>query len=99
MIVYPTSGYNSFISVNDADTYFETRLHSADWLTSDGETALMTAYRSLQELDIFIDLSDTDALQAIKQAQLEQALHEIRHDLGGLQAQPVSIGGNDFREA
>ena len=59
----------------------------------------MTAYRSLQELDIFIDLSDTDALQAIKQAQLEQALHEIRHDLGGLQAQPVSIGGNDFREA
>ncbi|MBC2713594.1 MAG: hypothetical protein HGJ94_22160 [Desulfosarcina sp.] len=93
MIVYPTSGYDSFVSVNDADTYFETRLHADDWLTADGEIALMVAYRSLQELDIFIDLTDADALQAIKLAQCEQALHEIRYDLDELQAQSVSLGG------
>ena len=53
----------------------------------------MTAYRSLQELDILIDLSDSTALQAIKEAQMEQALWEIKYDTNGQGATGVSIGG------
>ena len=93
MIVYPKSGYNSFISTDYADTYFETRLHSAEWDAADKEQALMTAYRSLQELDIVIDVTDDTALTAIKYAQCEQALHEIRHDVDGERIQAVNIAG------
>ena len=40
-----------------------------------------------------IDLTDTDALESIKHAQLEQGLHEIRCDLDELQASQVALGG------
>lgn len=78
MIVYPSTGYNSFISLMAAENYFAERLHGDDWLTADGEAALVTAFRSLQELDIVIDLTDAVALQAIKDAQCEQTLRELQ---------------------
>ena len=84
MIVYPTENYDSFISVEDAGNYFETRLHSDDWLSALApvhESALMTAFRSLCELDITIDPEDSAQIQAHKNAQCEQALHELKEDL------------------
>ena len=96
MIVYPESGYNSFVSVDDADSYFADRLHVDDWTGATDEIkqdALMTSYRSLSELNIVIDLTDTTALTAIKQAQLEQALHELKNDLDEMKASQVSLGG------
>lgn len=93
LIVYPDSGYNSFISEDDASTYFEGRLNASAWDTADQEAALLQSYRSLQELSIVVDLSDATALQALKNAQCEQALHEIRNDLDEPQASSVSLGG------
>jgi hypothetical protein len=84
MIVFPNSGYDSFLSTNDADTYFEARLHSDDYIIADSdvqEAALVTAFHSLMELDITIDPTDTAQVQALKNAQCEQALHELKEDL------------------
>jgi hypothetical protein len=93
MIVYPESGWDSFISEDDADNYFETRLNANAWWTADKEAALMTAFRSLQELDIEINLSDPVSLKAIQQAQCEQALHELTHNLDGQPFSGFTIGG------
>lgn len=94
MIVYPTANYNSFISVADADTYFADRLNAGPWdAATDPEAALVTAYRSLAELDIVIDLSDTDQLQAIQQSQCEQALHELINDTEGQALSGLTLGG------
>ena len=90
MIVYPTTDYNSFASGDDAYLYFRDRLHAEAWTYSTPEPALMTAYRSLQELDIEVDLTDSTALQAIKDAQCEQALYESIHDLDN--PQPAFFG-------
>lgn len=81
MIVYPDEGYNSFISQYDAEAYFENRLHSDEWFTNDPQTALITALRSLQELNITIDPTVAAQLQAVKDAQCEQALHELKADI------------------
>jgi hypothetical protein len=89
MIVYPESGYNTFISVNDADSYFSERLNASAWDSANQEAALVTAYRSLQELDIVVDLSDSDALQALKTAQCEQALY-LMVNIDTLEGQAVS---------
>lgn len=93
LTVYPDSGYNSFISHKDAFRYFRTRLNTEAWDSGDQITALLQAYRSLQELDIVVDLTNTTALQALATAQCEQAYHELRHDLEELQASSVSLGG------
>jgi hypothetical protein len=84
MIVFPDAGYNSFISSSDADAYFITRLHSDDYVTADPdaqEAALITAFRSLMELDITIDPTDLAQVQALENAQCEQALYELKEDL------------------
>ena len=96
MIVYPDDNYDSWISEDDADTYFEGRLNVDEWLGAEQpEAALMTAFRSLNELSL--DLSDLeedeDLLTALKQAQCEQALHELKHDLSTAKVQGVSLGG------
>ena len=82
MVVYPTENYNSFIDTGDAEEYFMQRLHSLEWNNAaDEETALVTAFRSLNELNITIDPTVAAHLQAIKEAQCEQALHELKMDL------------------
>ena len=105
MTVYSDTGYDSWISLDDADTYFETRLHSSEW--NGEEIALQTAFRSLNELDFNLvfktdrTLSDsyytatqiTEILTALKQAQCEQALHEIKNDPDGQAIERLSFGG------
>lgn len=82
--VYPATGYDSFISLDDATAYFKTRLHSDEFLSANLPTqqaALLTAFRSINELDLTIDPTETVQIQALKDAQCEQALHELRDDL------------------
>ncbi len=93
MIVYPETRYESFISEEDADAYFESRLNAAKWDTANKEAALMTAFRSLNELNIEIDLTEADQLTAIQQVQCEQALHEISHDPDSPGFNSVNLGG------
>jgi hypothetical protein len=93
MIVYPTENYNSFINFRDADRYFRNRLNTTAWDTGDQITALLQSFRSLQTLNVVINLSDDDSLQALKDAQCEQALWELKNDLEELQASSVSLGG------
>lgn len=40
MIVYSDENYDSFISEDDADKYFETRLNASAWDTASKEPAL-----------------------------------------------------------
>jgi len=77
MIVYPTENYDSFVSDEDAEDYFLTRLNSDAWNSSLAESALMTAFLTLKTIDMVVDLSDTAQLKTMKQAQMEQAYHEI----------------------
>ncbi|MBW2593395.1 MAG: hypothetical protein JRE58_10435 [Deltaproteobacteria bacterium] len=100
--VYPDSGYNSYISRIDAVTYFEGRIHSDEFLGTDLDlvyvteqtAALLTAFRTLQELsynieyddDLVIDTATYTAaqiatiLKALQNAQCEQALYELKLD-------------------
>jgi hypothetical protein len=101
LIVYPDEDYESWVSLEDAETYFEGRLNADHWLRLDSldqEAALRTAFRSLSELTLDLtDLEITDRqaalLKALGQAQCEQALYELVRDLDGQQAESVSLGG------
>ena len=53
--------YNSYASVEDAEWYFESRLHSEAFLTSAYEVqaaALVAAFQSLAELSLSIQFND-----------------------------------------
>lgn len=103
LIVYPEANYNSWISQDDADAYFEGRLHADAWTGADGDepvAALQTAFRSLQELTVNLDDLDSDdqdeadaLLLALQQAQCEQALHELKFDIDAATVKSVSLGG------
>lgn len=66
MITYPSSGYDSWISVADAEAYLATHLRVDEWdaLSSDAEKeiALQTAFRSIKGLDLSITFDDDDDL-------------------------------------
>ena len=110
MTIYPDTDYDSWISWDDAEAYFQTRLHSDEWhntLLDIQEVALLTAFRSLNELDLnlvfttdkvlseahYTDTQIIEILTALKQAQCEQTLHEIRNDPEGQSIERVNIGG------
>ena len=103
LIIYPEENYETWLGLHEAEDYFDSRLNSSLWERLDyldREAALLTAFRSLRELSINLsDLESTDAavkaalLNALKQAQCEQALHELSRDLDGQRASSVSIGG------
>lgn len=108
MIVYPDLDYDSWISEDLADLYFETRLNADSWYAAvNREAALMTAFRSMQELDINLEFGDdgilsdsyyTDSqraeiLTALQYAQCEQALYEIRNNLDAGGVESVKLGG------
>jgi hypothetical protein len=109
MIVYPDSGYDSWLSEADADAYFATRLNVDEWTAATSELkqrALQTAFRSLREFAFAITcnpdgtLSDVypvdraaAILKALKESQCEQALHELKHDLEDLMANSVGFVG------
>ena len=77
MIVYPTSNFDSWISVADAQTYLSTRLHADEWhaLSSDAEkeVALQTAFRSLSGLDLNITFDDDGLISSTAYTGTEQA--------------------------
>ena len=99
--VYPASGFNTWIAVEDAEVYFNSRLNSTAWNRLDSldqEAALLTAFRTLSALQL--DITDQERtnppavlLKALQQAQCEQALHELIRDLDSQQAESVSIAG------
>ena len=88
MIVYPTDSYNSFISLADAVTYFEGRLHSDEFtgaVTATQEAALITAFRALQEFSFSItfdddDIIDADTYTAAQIATILQALQYAQYE-------------------
>ena len=93
MIIYPDSDFDSWISEDDAGTYFETRLNADPWdVCSNREAALITAFHSLDELEITIDPTDTTQLDALQRAQCEQCLHELRNDLDGSAISSFNLG-------
>lgn len=109
LIAYPDVGYNTWIDEDGAKEHFESRLHTDDWLAADASTqaaALLMGFRSLNELefDLWWKLDKTladrysvakkaEILDALKQAQCEEALHLLRHDLDALNIQAASLGG------
>ena len=93
-IEYPTEDYNSWIDEDEADEYFESRLNADPWdAASNKEAALITAFNSINELALTINPTETDQLTALKQAQSEQALHEIINDLDSPNLSRLSLGG------
>ena len=100
LTVYPSDDYNSWASADEAEEFFEWRIHAGDWNSADPNeqiAALRTAYNSLAELSI--DLTDLDSddqalvdaiLSRLKNAQCEQAYWEIQ---GEHEAQDVSQFG------
>jgi len=108
MIVYPTTNYNSWISEDDAETYFENHLSADSWdALSNYEPVMITAFRSLQELSLNIFFADDktisdsvytedevcEILQDLKFAQAEQMLHELDTDIYGQQINFLSLSG------
>jgi len=108
MIIYPETDYNSWLSEDDADSYFETRLNAEPWDTApDKEAALQTAFRSINALDLTIVLDDdkiistayytadqiTAILEALQIAQAEQAIHELTIDVDSPGLAAFNLGG------
>jgi hypothetical protein len=93
LIIYPDENYNSWISGVDAYNYFENRLYAEAWDTANREAALITAFNSINELDLTIDPTESDELEALKYAQCEQALYELNNDLDSTGVANVSLGG------
>jgi hypothetical protein len=106
MIVYPTTNYDSWVSEDDADEFFETRSNSSEWDVATKEISLMTAFRSLKELDfniLFEDdktLSDSysdsekaEILKDLQESQCEQCIYELQNDLDTMQLSYLNISG------
>ncbi len=109
LIVYPSAGHNSWIDLAGAQAHFTNRLHTDDWLAAEEATqaaALLMAFRSLNEFefdlwwkldktlaDRYSDAQKAELLAALKQAQCEEALHLLRHDVDTMGVQAVSLGG------
>ena len=106
MIIYPDENYDSWISEDEADAYFETRLNAEKWDVANKESALMTAFRSLREFNLDILFEDdktfadsytetekAEILSDLQDAQCEQVLHELNYDLDNPAISSLSMGG------
>ena len=94
MITYPDSDFDSWIDEDAADTYFETRLHADPWdAAANKPAALVTAFHSLNELDLTVDPTEAATLDALQRAQCEQCLHELRNDLDASAISGFTLGG------
>jgi len=112
MIVYPDENYNSWINEDDADEFFEYRLNADSWdACTNKEACLITAFRSLKELDLNLYFDDDNVLSdsyytaseqaeiltALQEAQCEQALYEIETDPTCPQIDALNISGLSVR--
>ena len=93
LIKYPTTDYNSWVTEEEADEYMESRLHASKWDSADKAAALLTAFRALNTLDITIDPTVSAELEALEEAQMEQALHMITVDVDAPPLSSLSLGG------
>jgi hypothetical protein len=93
MIVYPNENYDSWISEENADDYFETRLNATEWDSSNKETALITAFNDLNLLlNLDIDLeNDETPLPVLKAAQCEQALYLLKNGVDSRSVDSLSL--------
>ena len=96
MIVYPSKGYQSWISESEADEYFETRLNATEWNNANREAALITAFNDLTLLlTLSVDLTlDESPLPLLKIAQAEQALYLLKNDLDSRSVDSLNLGTN-----
>ena len=80
LISYPTENYNSWLDTDEADEYFESRLKADSWdVCTAPEAALMTAFRSLAELNLDITFDDNKIISATHYTNIEAA--DILEDL------------------
>lgn len=110
LIEYPKTNYNSWISEDDADDFYETRSNSSEWDTASKEVALMTAFRSLKELtldilfeddktfsDAYTDSEKAEILNDLQESQCEQAIYELQNDLDSQQLISLNLSGLSVR--
>ncbi len=97
LIPYPLTDYNSYGTVDEAEFYFESRLHSDSFLSASYEVqaaSLITGFQSIAELDLNIDLeNDGSPLEKLTHANFEQALYELQNDLDVQQAISLNLSG------
>jgi hypothetical protein len=94
MIVYPETGYQTWISEDEADEFFETRINSEKWDSSNKEAALVTAFNDINlllNLDVNL-LEDETPLPVLKAAQAEQAYYLATSDLDNRRVESVNLG-------
>jgi hypothetical protein len=103
MIVYPyagvTVGDNSWVTIDEAEDYFETRYLSDEWVEASHENkikALVSAYRQISTNEDYSFLET--ASDNMKYAQYEQALYLLKFGdsmerRASLQAQGVTRAG------
>ena len=98
MKVYPEVGYQSWLSEDEADEFFETRVNSEKWYSSNKEAALVTAYNDLTLLlKLSLDLSEDETpLPVLKAAQAEQALYLVTNDLDNRTVESINLGNGLF---
>ena len=94
MIVYPETGYQNWISEDESDEFFETRINSEKWDSSNKEAALVTAFNDINlllNLDVNL-LEDETPLPVLKAAQAEQAYYLATSDLDNRRVESVNLG-------
>ena len=94
MKVYPAEGYESWVSEDEADTFFEKRLNSSEWNNADKEAALIMAFNDINLLlNLNVDLSNDDTpLPVLKAAQAEQALYLLKTEIDTRQLDAINLG-------
>ena len=93
LIYYPDENYNTWISEYDADDFFETRLNADQQDAANKEAALITAFNSINELDLTIYPTESDQLTALKNAQCEEVLHELINNAEAGAVSTLSLQG------
>jgi hypothetical protein len=94
MIVYPNENYDSWISEDEADIFFEKRLNSSEWNNADKEAALIMAFNDINLLlNLDVDLlNDETPLPVLKAAQAEQALYLLKTEIDTRSLDAINLG-------
>ena len=94
MKVYPEVGYESWLSEDEADTYFENRLKSSEWEGSNKEAALRMAFSDINLiLNLDVDLTEDETpLSVLMAAQAEQALYLLKNEIDSRPVNSVNLG-------
>ena len=92
LTVYPNDDFDSWVSYDEADSYFDGRINTDPWDRVDvivQERALKTAFRSMSELTI--DLSDLDSADDGVKNAMETALKQLCGSKEGDSRQPPAV--------